>query len=126
MYITEDKFKQAVEGSRGKITEIARQIGVSRLSIYNYMEKHEWAKELVEEEAEKIVDMAEDALYEHLRAGNMKAVETVLLKHKRGRERGYGEKQELQHTGTGGGSSMRVEFVEAKEGEQDGKNQPGE
>lgn len=93
------KFKEAVKGSRGIITIIAKNLGNSRKAIYDFMEKHPKMKELVEEEAEMPVDKAESVLHAKLNEGDMDAVKLILLNHKRGRKRGYGVKHEVEHSG---------------------------
>jgi len=92
-------FENAVKGTRGIITLIAQNLGKSRQGVYDFLEKYPKAKEILEEEAERPVDMAENILHKKLKEEDWNAVKTILLEHKRGRVRGYGYKQELEHTG---------------------------
>ncbi len=98
-----EKFKKALENTRGIKSLIARRLGVSRKAVYDYLNRVQKARELYEEEAQKTQDLAESKLNQKIKEGSIKAIKIALLKHKRGRERGYGYKQEIEHsTGKGG------------------------
>lgn len=96
--INQTNFREAVKNSRGIITIIAQRLQTTRKAIYDYLEKSKKARELLEEEREKPFDVAESVVMQKLQENDLKAAEILLLKHKRGRARGYGEKQELEHS----------------------------
>ena len=91
------KFKLAVIGSRGIQNEIAKRCGVERSTITNYLTKRPELRILIEQEREKMIDIAEDELDKLIKCGSFKAIQ-LLLKTK-GKNRGYVEKQEIEHSG---------------------------
>jgi len=97
--INKRAFKKALKGTRGIITLIAKNLDVERLTVYNYLKKHKKAKELIEQEKEDVVDMAENKLHQALTKGESWAIKTILLQHKKGQNRGYGDKMNLEHSG---------------------------
>ncbi|MFW6130356.1 MAG: helix-turn-helix domain-containing protein [Atribacterota bacterium] len=117
------RFKNALENTRGIKSLIAKRLGVTRLTVYNYLEKNPKAREMYEEEAEKTQDLAESTLNRKIQEGDMSAVKIALLNHKRGRERGYGEKTEIEHsTGKEGFRIDAEEISKIWEESQDEKN----
>jgi len=93
MRISKKRVKKAVEGSGGIVTIIARRLNRSRQQVYTYLEKYPDLKELVEEEREKIVDIAESKLIEKLKENKDWAISFVLKTL--GKKRGYTEKVEV-------------------------------
>lgn len=91
--INKTKFKNSLEGSAGIITTIARKLGVSRLTLYTYIEKNSWTKELLQHEREKIIDLAENKLFKQIEKSEPWAVKYVLSTL--GKNRGFTEKSEL-------------------------------
>jgi hypothetical protein len=88
------------DSSRGIITTIAKRLGKSRQAIYDYLNKSKKAKEIYEEESNLPQDIAENIVFSRMtQERDLRAAEIFLLKHKKGRERGYGEKQEVSLTG---------------------------
>ena len=110
------KFKTSLEGSRGIISLIAQRMGTSRQAVYGYMEKHPQTKRLLEEEREKPFDMAESVVFQKLVEKDLKAAEILLLKHKKGRERGYGDHQEIEHS-TDPNKGFTLQLIEATDKE---------
>ena len=95
--ITIRNFTKAANKSGGIQTIIAERLGVSRAAVSLYVAKTPEAKEILEQEFEKIVDLAENTVFSKISKGDLKASE-LLLKTK-GKTRGYIEKQEIQHDG---------------------------
>lgn len=93
--ITPKKFKEALRGSAGIITIIAQELKCSRQSVYDYLEKYPRAKELLEEEAEKPFDQAEQTIFIAAKQ-DVESARTLLLDHKRGRARGWGKKLDIK------------------------------
>lgn len=92
------KFKLALENSGGNVTLISKKLDVSRNAIYEFINNNPETKELLEQEREKIVDMAEGILSQKVAEGDMAAVRLVLTTSTRGRKRGYGDVLELSGT----------------------------
>lgn len=116
------KFKEAVDGSRGIITLIAKRLGVTRKAVYDYMDRTETAKELIENEKEKGIDIAESKLMKRLNDNDWKAIRMILTQSKRGRARGYGKRLELEHSGEiksnrPSAEEVRKIYEECKDGE---------
>lgn len=97
--INQKTFKKALVGSGGNQSTIAKKLEVSRAAITKFLNKNPKIKELVEIEGEIVIDISEDNI--DSRIVNQKNVEDSkwkLLHSKRGKERGYGIKQELEHS----------------------------
>jgi hypothetical protein len=92
-------WEKAIYNTRGIITTIARNLDVDRVTVYKFLKKNKKARDLLEEEKEKVYDVAESVLYQKLAEKDMSAVRLLLLNNKRGRERGYGESREINMTG---------------------------
>jgi len=92
-------WEKAIHNTRGIITTIARNLNVDRVTVYKFLKRNKKARELLEEEKEKVYDIAESVLYQKLAERDMHAVRLLLLNNKRGRERGYGESREINMTG---------------------------
>lgn len=88
--LTKEKVKKAILGTGGVITSIANKCGVARISLYKFLEKHQEFKELLKQEREKIIDVAENRLFKANEEGQKWAVEKILSTL--GKDRGYVEK----------------------------------
>jgi len=93
--ITKKKFKKACEGSGGVGTLVAKSIGVTRQAIYVYLKRHPEMRVFIDEEGEKILDVAEHNTDKEIMAGNVDVGHWALLNRKKGKARGYGPKQEF-------------------------------
>lgn len=93
--IFKKNWKKAVKDSMGNISVIARRLGTSRKAVYDYMERRPEARDLIEEEKGVLWDTAELSLVSKMKEGDMRAIETLLLKHAEGRARGYGDKLDI-------------------------------
>jgi len=92
-------WEKAIYNTRGIITTIARNLDVDRGTVYKFLKKNKKARELLEEEKEKVYDVAESVLFQRLAEKDLSAVKLLLLNNKRGRARGYGESREVNMTG---------------------------
>jgi DNA-binding XRE family transcriptional regulator len=96
--ITKNRFRKALEGTRGNKTLLANAMNVTRQTVYTFIEKNPEVLKDIEIEAEKTQDLAEIKIEQKIKEGDMRAIELALVKHKRGRSRGYGERQEIEHS----------------------------
>jgi hypothetical protein len=88
------------DSSRGIITTIAKRLSVARNTVYSFIEKNKKAKIIYEEESNLPQDIAENIVFSRMtQERDLKAAEIFLLKHKKGRERGYGEHKGIEHSG---------------------------
>lgn len=97
--INKNSFAKAVVGSGGVITEVAKRLHVERLTVYSFIKQNEeFAKPLLDQAREEIVDMAEGSLFTQVK--NNEAWATKFLLKTIGKDRGYVEKQEIEQSGT--------------------------
>lgn len=90
-----DSFREASKDSAGILSLIASRLGVSRRSIYEWTVKKPEVQKIIQEEREKMLDVAENQLFKNVTAGEEWAIKYFLST--RGRERGYIIKQEVEH-----------------------------
>lgn len=95
MRLTQSKFLEALEGTRGNMTVIAEKLQMSREYLYEYLNKHPNLKPKFESEKWKRQEIAEAMLDKKIAEGDMKAITLALTKHKRGRQMGYGDAIEI-------------------------------
>lgn len=105
--ITKEKIIQAMPGTHGLINNVAKKMGVTYSSLYDFMQKQEdrtWFDVLLKKEQEKICDLAEDSLFEGIANGNAKDRNFYL--RTKGRDRGYVTKTENEVSGEMTGSAI--------------------
>ena len=103
---------QAIRDTNGMVSAAARKLGVSRQTVYRYINQYVSVKEAVDDAREQLLDMTESKLFEAVKDGNVTAAMFVLKTV--GRNRGYVERQELQHSGPGG-KPVQIETIKVKE-----------
>ena len=91
--LSKRKVKEAIKGSKGIITAVANRCGVTRKQIYKYRDKYPDIREALQEERERLVDMAEKGLIINLDKQQPWAIGLVLKTL--GRNRGYVEKLDV-------------------------------
>ena len=91
------KFKDALVGSYGVQSMIAKKCQVDRSTITKFLNKHPKMRELCILEREKIIDVAENRLFGSANNGDKWAVDKVLSTI--GKGRGYVETQNIDHSG---------------------------
>jgi len=92
-----------IEGSGGFITTIANRLGVARQTVYKALERYPTAKEAIADEKDKLIDMAEGAMMQKIKAGDNTMIIFFLKTQAKGR--GYIEKQQIEQSG---GIDVRV------------------
>ncbi len=93
--INKKKFINAAKGTGGVQAVVAQRMSVERATVSAYVKKNLWAKEILEIEREKIVDLAENKLFKAADNDEQWAIERILKSL--GKNRGYIEKQEIAH-----------------------------
>ena len=96
--ITRVKFLKACNKSGGILQVIADRLSVSRRAIYDYLEKHDFARTAFNESREQLTDMAEAQLVNKIQAGDNWAIGFRLKTI--GKDRGYVERSEIDTKGT--------------------------
>ncbi len=87
MKITFEKFKEAIENSGGIKLVISKKLGVSRMGLDKWLKKHPEAINLIENEAESLIDKAEFNLVVALNNREQWATNKIL--ETKGRYRGW-------------------------------------
>jgi predicted transcriptional regulator len=92
--ISKSKFERASVNSGGITQNIAKKLGVARSTVCNYIVKNkEFCIPIITQEKEKIVDMAENSLFNQVK--EQEAWATKYLLATKGRDRGYGEQLDI-------------------------------
>ena len=90
---------EALEKSLGVVTTAVKQVGIARSTFYEWMKDHEF-KMQVDDIQNIALDFAESQLHKQIRDGSTSA--TIFYLKTKGKNRGYIERQEIQHdTDTG-------------------------
>ena len=90
--VTEGKLKTAIKDSYGNITFISKRLKVHRSTVYQSLEKFELFG-LIEDERERILDLAESKLLTNIRLG--KEVSILFCLKCLGKKRGWIEKNQI-------------------------------
>ena len=104
-----NKFIKAVEGTGGIISYIAKRMDVTRKTLYEWLgkPKNGWATAYLQDERERIIDVAEKSLFQKAQEKDMRAVKYLLSTI--GKDRGYVDKKEIKIEG-----GIRTDLSEAE------------
>jgi hypothetical protein len=94
--VSTKQIEAALLASHGLVAMAAASLGVSRSAIYARVERNQRLKEVVEQERESFVDLAEERLRMAVERGEAWAVALVIKTL--GKKRGYTERQEIETT----------------------------
>ena len=109
MAVTQKQAIEAVKGSRGFITAIARRLNISRTQVYNLQAKWPKLAQAITDEREALKDFAESKLFSQIDEGNTTAI--IFYLKTQAKDRGYIERQEL--TGADGNSiTIKVKYAD--------------
>lgn len=103
--LSNQKVLNAIENSGGILTTIAKKCDVTRKALYEYLERNPTLRPHIEQEKEKILDLAEVSLFAQVK--NKEAWATKYLLSTLGKTRGYAEKHE--HEVSGGSEPIRID-----------------
>lgn len=90
---TKTQILEAVKGSYGILTLVAKRLGVNRRSVCNYIHRWKDVREAVDEERSRLTDLAEAKLVTLVESGDFKAISFVL--EKIGKGNGWGNEQTI-------------------------------
>lgn len=97
-----------MEQSLGVVTAACKMVGVSRVTYYDYYNNDPEFKKAIDELQNVALDFAESQLHKQIREGSTSA--TIFYLKTKGKNRGYIERQEIQHdTDTG----FNIKIVDA-------------
>ena len=100
MKLTKDGVTEALKKTNANISLAAKSLGVNRTSLYRFIERSPDLKELITDERESLVDIAESALKSAVVGKEAWAVCFTLKTI--GKSRGYVER--VEQTGANGGA----------------------
>ncbi len=111
---TLEQVLDAVRKATGNLSVAAKLLGCSRQTVYNAQKKWKTVAAEIDQQREKVVDLAEQRLIDRVNAGDWHAVKYVLSTL--GRSRGYGPEVD---------SVTQVEFIVKYDNAQN-RDQPEE
>jgi len=110
--VNKKSFTKALVSSGGNQSLIAGRLEVTRGAVHQFLAKNQDMRELLETEAEEIIDVAEKLIDYDIRERNsVDSAKWKLTNSKRGKSRGYGIKQEIEHSG----EAVKIEVKIPKE-----------
>lgn len=103
--ITQKTFWEMAHKHHGILSFMATDWGVSRTAITKFRQKNkDYCDKVLQLTREEMMDTAENNIFKEIRKGNVQESKWYLEKF--GKERGYGNKVELTHSG----QPMQIEF----------------
>lgn len=103
------QFIAAIPGTHGIVSAIAKKVGCSWNTAKKFIDEYPTVKAVYEAEQESILDIAESVLINNIKLALKEQQEgkrpadssdAKWLLARKGKERGYSEKQEVEHSGT--------------------------
>lgn len=88
---------KAIDAKKGNISAVARSFGVSRGTVYNWIQGRATVEAALADARETMLDNAESILYKKVLEGS--TPELLFFLKTKGRNRGYVERQEVAHSG---------------------------
>lgn len=110
--LKKQKMIEALEENLGVVTTSAKKAKIDRRTHYEWMATDKEYKDAVDALNDIVLDFAEEALFERIRAGS--DASTMFLLKCRGKKRGYIEKEENHIVQNIVVSDMTPEDIEAK------------
>ena len=95
--MTEDQVLKAIENSGAIISTVANRLGCAWYTARKYCAQWDSTKRALQDEEEKIIDMAEGTLLKSIKDGDIQSSKWFLAT--KGKKRGYSEKHEIEHSG---------------------------
>ena len=111
--VSKSAILKAIDGTGGIVEPIVQRLKISRQAYWKWEQKYPDLIEAREEERKKQVDRGELKLFQAIDRGEKWAVLKILSTL--GRERGYVEKQEIEHSGQV--SNIHINLIEKSEEE---------
>jgi cell division ATPase FtsA len=98
---------QALRDSKGFITTAAKRLGISRMQLHRIINAHSTVKEALEDAKEEMKDFTESKIYQGIANDNTALI--IFYAKTKMKERGYIERQEIDHTG---GVQIEVKYAD--------------
>jgi len=90
---------EALQATAGRVVEAAEKLGCSREHLHRRIRGNPALQEALDAARQRLIDLAEGELVKKVKRGNLTAI--IFLLKTLGRDRGYSERVELEHTGRG-------------------------
>lgn len=101
MAVTTQDAKRAIKEAKGFVTTAAKALGISRTQLYNIINRHPTVKEALDDAREEMKDFAEAQLFKNIKDG--KETSLIFYLKTQAKDRGYIERQQMEHSGPDGG-----------------------
>jgi len=88
---------KAIQGSGAIYSTIAKRLRCDWSTAKRYIHRYEETLQAFEDEEQTVLDLCEDTIIESINAGDTQDAKWFLSK--KGKARGYGDKQEVEHSG---------------------------
>lgn len=92
-----ESLLSAIDGSFGIVSRIADELNVSWPTAKKYIDMYDEAKEALNAETEKALDLAESCVLNQIQMDNSQDAKWYLSK--KGKMRGYGDQIQVEHSG---------------------------
>lgn len=115
-----NQFITAIPGTSGIVSAIAKKVGCSWNTAKKFIDEYPTVKAAFDAERESLLDIAESVLANNIKLalqqqqnGKVPADSTDAkwLLSRMGKQRGYSEKQEVEHSGPNGGPIIVKEII---------------
>lgn len=110
-------FIDAIPGSGGIITTIAKRVGCTWLTAQTWIAEKPTVRQAYEDEKESMLDRAEGVIHAGIEAGDSQDAKWFLSK--KGKDRGYGDMKDIHVTGEQLINVTFDEWVDDNEGNED-------
>ena len=106
---TAQQFIDAIPGSTGIISTIAKRVGCDWLTVRRYIDNYSTVKAAFDAERESLLDIAESVLANNIKLALQQqqngktpadSTDAKWLLSRMGKARGWAERQEVEHTGS--------------------------
>ena len=98
--ITQTTFKEALINSGGNQARIAEKLEVGRSAVSMFLKRNKGMRELLNVEANRLIEWAEENVAMSVMVHkNIDDSKWILTNSKLGKQRGWGQKQEIEHSG---------------------------
>ena len=101
------QFLVIYDSNLGAITAACRGMKMARKTYYNWMEKSPAFRAAIADSDQEVKDFGENCLKKLMRADNPAAI--IFFNKTKNRDRGYAEKQEIEHTSGDSGFQLIIE-----------------
>ena len=98
---TAAQVAEAIAEARGFVSTAAKNLGCSRMTIYNYINRYATVKQAKEDAREDMIDFAEAKLFQLIKAENITAI--IFYLKCQAKDRGYIDRVQHEHSGRDGG-----------------------